>query len=340
MNRSPELKVGFGMINEIILQPIRSILLRTSLEIGVFDVLSDFTSSIDVSKRLGTHHDNTRYLLDGLASCDLVEKNNQMYRNTEMSRLYLVSESANYMGSYIQLYQRSLIDALDDLTEMVQKGSIPSPPKVVDGSYDEFEEYVKALASAAKGGTARIAARIVSQQPEFPTMRRMLDIGGGPGIIAMAIVDPHPFMKGVIFEQPAMAEVARKNISDFGMEDRMEVISGNFLTDPLEESFDLIWTSFCLYFAKHHLDETIKKIFEALEPGGIFISLHEGLNEEGTKPEILVLPNIAMNMNGHDTAFESGEIVEAMRRSGFSDVRSRPEDSPFGEVEVVIGKKE
>jgi predicted TPR repeat methyltransferase len=340
MNRFPELNVGFGMINEIILQPIRSILLRTGLEVGVFDALSDFTSSIDVSKRLDTHHDNTRYLLDGLASCGLVEKKNQIYRNTEMSKLYLVSKSPNYMGSYIRIYQRSLIDALDDITGMVRKGLIPSPPKAVDSPYDEFEEYANALASAAKGGTAQIAVRIVSQQPEFPTMRRMLDIGGGPGIIAMAIIDSHPFMKGVIFEQPAMAEVAKEYVSDFRMEDRMEVVSGNFLTDLLEESYDLIWTSFCLYFAKHHLDETIKKIFEALEPGGIFISLHEGLKEEGTKPEILIIPNIAMNMKGHDMAFESGEIAEAMKRSGFSDVRSRPEESPFGEVEAVIGKKE
>jgi predicted O-methyltransferase YrrM len=340
MDRFPELNVDFRKINEIILQPIRSILLRTGLEVGIFDALSDFTSSIDVSKRLGIHHDNTRYLLDGLASCGLVEKRNQMYRNTEMSKLYLMSDSPNFMGSYLQLYQRSLIDALEDMPEMVRKGLRPSSPKAVVRPYDEFEEYANALASAAKGGTALIATRIVSQQPEFPTMRRMLDVGGGPGIVAMAIVDSHPFMKGVIFEQPAMAEVAKEYVSDFGMQDRMEVVSGNFLTDALEGSYDLIWASFCLYFAKHHLDDTINKILEALEPGGIFISLHEGLKEEGTKPEILVLPNLATNMKGQDLAFESGEIAESMRRCGFTDVIKRPEESPFGEVEVVIGKKE
>lgn len=339
MKKIPEPDIDFGMINEIILQPIRSILLRACLDIGIFDVLSDFTSSSEVSRRLDTHPANTRHLLDGLASCDLVEKKNELYRNAEISRIYLASDSPYFLGSFIHHYQRSLVDVLGDLTERV-RGSKSSFPAIAEPPQDEFEGYVESLASSARGGTAKIAVRIVSHQPEFPNMRRMLDIGGGPGIIAMAIIDAHPSMRGVLFELPSMAEVAKERVSDYGMEDRIKVVSGNFLTGHLEESYDLIWTSFCLYFAKHNLDGTIKKIFEALEPGGIFISLHEGLKEEGTKPELFVLPCIAYNMMGHPMAFEYGEIAEAMKRVGFSDVRSRPEETPYGKVELVIGKKE
>jgi hypothetical protein len=46
-------------------------------------------------------------------------------------------------------------------------------------------------------------------------MKSMLDLGGGAGFFAMAIVDAHPEMRGVIFEQPPVAAVAKEHIAEY-----------------------------------------------------------------------------------------------------------------------------
>lgn len=339
MNKFPAPMVEFTEINRMIIEPIRSILLRTGLELGIFDRLSEPSTPEDVSVRLGAHLERTVVLLNGLVACGLLEKTEGVFRNTALSENYLVSSSDTYLGPLVEIYQRSLVDPLEKMTDIVRKGP---PHPTVNSSHESREgldTYSMALRNAARGGPAQTAARIVRELPEFESMNNMLDVGGGPGIIAMAIVDSHPSMRGTIFELPGMAEVARETVLSYGMEERMDVISGDFLRTPVEDRYDLIWTSFCLYFGKHRLGEVVAKIGEALTPEGVFISLHEGLDHERTWPEMLVLPQLAHDLMGRSFVFERGEIGRALENAGFSGVESRMEESPYGPVELVIARK-
>jgi len=339
MKLFPDAPVDFSQINEIIMHPIRSRLLRTGIELGVFDRLTGPVTSLEVSEELGTHPENTGHLLDGLTAIGLLEKSDGRYSNGDVARTFLISGTDTYLGELFDQYQRTLVDVLDNLTDMVRHG----PPQQPDGTGPDdtgyLDQYASVLANAARGGHAQVISRIARELPEFPRMRRLLDVGGGPGIIAMTILDEHPTMTGVVFEQPAMAEVAMGFIGEYGMEDRLEVIGGDFMTDEVDRTYDLILTSFCLYFGKHCLDRIVRKIFDSLDPGGVFMSVHEGLTDEGTSPEILVLPEMGFNMRGRSMAFHHGDISDSMRQCGFSSVESRPELTPFGEVELVVGRK-
>jgi predicted O-methyltransferase YrrM len=339
MSKFPAPIVEFTEINRMIIEPIRSILLRTGLDLRIFDQLSEPSTPEDVSARIGTHLDKTVVLLDGLAACGLLEKTGGAFRNTALSENYLVTSSDTFLGPLVEIYQRSLIDPLENMTEIVRKGRSQAAATPSRESSESLDAYPMALRNAARGGPAQMATRIVGELPEFESMNSMLDIGGGPGIIAMAIVDSHPSMRGTILELPGMAEVARETILSYGMEERVDVISGDFLRVSVEEKYDLVWTSFCLYFGKQRLGEVVTKIEEALTPEGVFISLHEGLSHERTRPEILVLPQLAHDLMGRSFAFERGEIARALENGGFSDVESRMEDTPFGPVELVIARK-
>jgi len=267
-----------------------------------------------------------------------LEKREGHYDNSIMASTYLVSGKETYLGELFDQYQRTLVEPLDDLTAMVRHGPFlpPEGSGLTDPNY--FDRYASALANAARGGHAQIVSGIVRDIPGSKR-EKLLDIGGGPGIIAMAILDENPEMTGTVFEQPNMAKVARKTISEYGFGERLDVKEGDFLIDDPGNGYDLILASYCLYFGKHCLDKVVGKIFQSLEPNGVFVSIHEGLTEEGTQPEILVLPQMGYNMMGHPMAFRWGELAESMRRCGFSSVESRPETTPFGEVELVIGRK-
>ena len=76
-----------------------------------------------------------------------------------------------------------------------------------------------------------------------------------------------------------------------------------------------------------------------ITPEGVYISYFTGLTHEGTKPEIRILDTLPMTLMGYDTNYYQGFIAESMIRIGFKTVRSRTLNTPWGPMELDIGKK-
>jgi len=55
-------------------------------------------------------------------------------------------------------------------------------------SGETWAQFAASMANAERAGAAQQAAMIVSDLPEFPAFKKMLDLGGGPGLIGIAIV--------------------------------------------------------------------------------------------------------------------------------------------------------
>ncbi len=65
-----------------------------------------------------------------------------------------------------------------------------------------------------------------------------------------------------------------------------------------------------LVYAKD-LQAFLGRVLDALNPGGVFISLHEGLIDERTGPEAYILSRLSFALEGQDVSFEAGQIAEA-----------------------------
>lgn len=340
MKKLPEVNTSFENLYGILIAPIRSKLLLTGIELGVFNQLSDPRTADAVAAAIGSHPENTRLFLDGLAACDLVTKKDGAYQNTTTAQEYLVDGSQTYLGGLLTFQtQMSMYAGLDDLPKLVREGPPPQTPEMDMASGEMWAQFAKSLANSERAGAAQQAARIVSDLPEFPALKRMLDLGGGPGLIGAAIVASHPGMSGVIFDQPAVVKVAQAFVSEYGLDGQMEVMSGDYLTDPIGEGYDLIWAKNTLNFARGDMDSLITKIYDALNPGGVFISCAEGLTHERTKPGVMVLSMISLSLMGQDMCFDQGEIVDSMLRVGFRSVRSRTLETDWGPMDLDVGRK-
>jgi predicted TPR repeat methyltransferase len=195
------------------------------------------------------------------------------------------------------------------------------------------------MANAERAGDAQTAVKIVSNLPEFSSFQKMLDLGGGPGIIGMAIVDSHPNMKGVVFDLPPVVKMAESFIREYKMTDRMSVLGGDFNKDFIGEGYDLIFSSNALQFAQD-IDTVTKKIYNGLNPNGVFVSIFGfGQTQEQTKPEDLVLSLLSMGLMGQETGIEQGYIADSMLRVGFRSVHSQTINTAFGSMELDIGRK-
>ncbi|MFZ2071735.1 MAG: methyltransferase [Halobacteriota archaeon] len=323
----------------MLVAPICSELLLTGIELRVFNQLSEPKSAEVVAKGIGAHPVNTRLFLDGLTASDLIVKQNGLYQNTPVTQAFLVEGSPTFLGQLFAFMTLLWNAGFDNLPKLVKEGP-PSPSPEADmGSEEMWAQFAAAMANSERAGFAQKAVDIVSELPEFPSFRKMLDLGGGPGLVGIAIVSSHPSMKGIIFDRQAVIKVAKTFIKEYEMEKRLEVLSGDYNLDYIGNGYDLIWTSNALNFARHDMDSLMKKIYDALNPGGVFVVFHEGLTHERTKPDTHVLCMMSMALMGQDMCFDQSFIADSMLHAGFKSIRSRTLDTDWGPMDLDIGRK-
>ncbi len=339
MKKLPEVNVSFQKLYRMFVAPIKSKLLLTGIELKVFNELTGPTSADIVAQVIGSDHpENTMLLLDGLASIGLVVKKDGLYQNTPIAQAFLVEGSPTYLGQFFTNQLQWHKPVIDNLSTLVMEGPPPKPEMGAE-SEEVWGQMATTMANYERSGIAQQMAEIISQLPEFPSLKKMLDLGGGPGLIGMAIVAAHPSMKGVVFDRPAIVKVAQKFIREYEMEDRMEALGGDYTNDSIGEGYDLVLACATLNFVKDDLDEFLKKIYDALNPGGVFIAFSDGLTHERTRPEIMVTTWLSMALTGQDMGFEQGFIADSILRVGFKSVRSRTLDTPMGPMDLEIGRK-
>jgi ubiquinone/menaquinone biosynthesis C-methylase UbiE len=337
MKKLPEVNVRYGDLYQMLIAPIRSKLLLTGIELKVFNELSAPTSADTVAKALGTHPRNTRVFLDSLAAIDLLHKKNGLYRNAPIAQTLLVETSPTYLGRLFT-FMKPDDQFLQTLPTLVKNGP-PPPPDTPPFSEEALAEGVTLMADVERAGYAQEAVNILVALPEFPSFQKMLDLGGGPGLIGMAIVDAHPTMTGVIFDLPPVVKETTKFIQEYEMAARMTVLAGDFNQDPIGEGYDLVWACGVLQFAVD-IDVVLKKVYTALNPRGVFVSLYPfGQTHEHTKPESIVLSLLSMALMGQEVPVDHGGVADSMRRAGFTSVRSQDIETFMGPMELDIGRK-
>ena len=333
----PELENSYGKLYKMTFTPIRTKLLLTSIELKVFNHLSKPTSAEAVAQAIHTHPGNTRVFLDGLAAIYLVQKKKELYQNTSLVQTFLAEASQTYIGQMLT-FMASANAPLENLTTLVKEGPPPQPEQS-RFSEEMLAQSAAMMAKIELAGDAQQMVQIVSELPEFSSFQKMLDLGAGPGLIGLSIVDVHPTMEGVVFDLPPVVKVAENFIKKYGMEDRVEVLGGDFNRDAIGEGYDLIVTCNSLQFAKE-VDSVVKKIYDALNLGGVCVSIFGfGQTHERTKPESLVLGLLSSALIGLDTGFDQGHIADSMLRVGFKSVCSRIVTSGWGQMELDIARK-
>ena len=164
---------------------------------------------------------------------------------------------------------------------------------------------------------------------------RVLDLGGGTGALAAAVLEGLPRARVTVLDvDPEMLAVARVRLAAFG--DRVSFREGSFL-DPLPEA-DAVMASLALHHV-HDLDrktDLYRGILAALTPGGAFLNLDAAVSE-GPDVNRLVFDRWAAHLAEHgipddearahfaawadeDRYFPLDAELAALRRAGFAQV--------------------
>ncbi|MFH1498031.1 MAG: class I SAM-dependent methyltransferase, partial [Verrucomicrobiota bacterium] len=105
----------------------------------------------------------------------------------------------------------------------------------------------------------------------LPTRGRCLDVGAGPGAVAVAVAEDHPDLEIVALEPSTpMIEAGRRRVADRGLEGRIRFVRGAAEDTDLVRSlgpFELVYSTYTL----HHFDDpgtAVRGLLDAVAPGG------------------------------------------------------------------------
>jgi len=265
----------------------------------------------------------TDVMLTLFTAMGLVESRNGVFHVTGLACEHLVKDSPWFLGPYYA----SLKDrpVLKDYISVLRTGRTANW-----GGFKDEKDWHKAMEDEAFANnfTAAMDCRGVylgaaaARNLDCPAQTRLLDVAGGSGIYACAIVAKHPHLRATVFEKPPVDAVARRAIDKRGFSDRVAVTAGDMLKEELPPDFDLHLISNVL----HDWDAPIVKLileksFRALKPGGMLIIHDAHLNEAKSGPLPVAKYSALLMHSTEGKCYSLGEMREHLTEAGFTDMQ-------------------
>jgi SAM-dependent methyltransferase len=249
-----------------------------AVELQFFDALNEYRSAAELSARLNTDPQLTAALCELLTHMELLTVKEGAYANTPVSEAFLCSRSIYFQQEVIKNISSGLM-LWQQLAQICRTG-----PFVVDQA-DFFENnLVDSLAAEILTGELQKTIAAVIRQPEFDSARRMLDLGGGHGLYAMALCRHKPALDAVVFDFKPVEKDFRRYQKRFKGE-KIHFACGNLFEQDFGRDFDLVLFS---YNPGGKNSKVLEKIHACLAPGGLFVSKHAFYRrDEGTKSPLL-----------------------------------------------------
>ena len=201
-------------------------LLYVAAQLGVADALAGGPRGGDVlAKELGADPGFLRRVLRGLAALGVLDEHDGgTFGLTKVGELLRTGTPTSLRGPVLTrgaIYYR----ALDHLLDGVRSGRTPFDLAHGTSFFDylaarpaEQSAFQTSMTNRSKHEASAVVAAY-----DFDRFRRLVDVGGGQGVLLSAILAATPGLTGVLFDQPAVVESARPHLPP-----GCEVVGGDF----------------------------------------------------------------------------------------------------------------
>ena len=153
---------------------------------------------------------------------------------------------------------------------------------------------------------------------------RLLDIAGGSGIYATALVDARPDLQATIFERTPVDAAARVLLADRGYGERVTVLAGDMF-EGLPDGHDLHLLSHTLHdWDQDAVRRILEASFRALSPGGWLVDHDAHINDQKTGPLPIARYSVLLAHSTEGKCWSVLELEVFLRDAGFTDVSERP----------------
>jgi L-tyrosine C(3)-methyltransferase len=274
--------------------------LNAGCEIGLFDILHhrpNLTKS-ELATVLELEDRAIDILLLGTTSLDLLEKNAEKYKNSPLIEKLFNDDIWQIFKDVVGFEQHIVYLGQVDFVESLRTNSnvglrrVPGTGRDLYHRLNENPKLEKAFYAYMNSWT-RLANTYLFNNVDFKTVDRVLDVGGGTGINAIALAKEYPHLKITVFEIQKTAEIARSNIDAAGVSDQVKVIGGDMFKDDFPTDHDCVLFSHQLViWTPDENKKLLKKAYDVLPEGGKTIIFSSISDDNGSGPLMAALDSV------------------------------------------------
>ncbi len=298
-------------------------------ELGLFTAIGGGGKRADsLATACRASHEGMELLLQALAGLGLVRLKAGRYWNTTLGLKYLDGRSPTAVTNLLWLLNHHWLD-WTGMARAIRRGRPGWAPVTRTAAF-------RKRFALAMHERSYVLAPLTIDRIRLPRgATRLLDVGGGSGAYSIALAQRHPEIRVLLVDQSV--GVARRQITKAGLANRVAVRQENVLTAPLDSGFDLVLISNLLHdFSEAENRDLLRRVHDALRPGGKLAIVEYFLNAAGTLPaEAAVFSLLMYAFTPTGRSYTWNEVEAWLRAGGFGRVRRRMVTDSIGTLEAV-----
>jgi SAM-dependent methyltransferase len=301
-------------------------------EVGLFEALADAPGTLDdLARHLSIPRRTLRILADAMVALGFVERQGDQYRNSPVAATFLSGRTPADLRPALRYWNRLNYHRWSKLEEVVRT------EHAVFGAFafsPEEQPLYTAGVEAITAGTARALALAY----DFSRHRRLLDLGGGTGSFLRAILGQHSALEGTLYDSPAVATLARQRLAESPFATRLQIVEGDFFTDPLPEDSDAVLIANVFHnFLPERNRGLLQRVWTAAPEGARLLLVDFWTDPTHTQPlTAALMAGAFLLVTGEGDVYSAEEVRDWLQATGWRTIAHTPLAGP---ASLIVAEK-
>ncbi|MCJ7513685.1 MAG: helix-turn-helix domain-containing protein [Anaerolineales bacterium] len=259
--------------------------LGAAMQLGLFWLLTEQTlSASDIADALGIPAYRCRYWLQVLSRSGLLEETSSGYAASPTARRAILGAYSQSSWALLAEEAGQRSHALRDLAlHIPDPGPAPAAQETLSLDYvarmsesaDRARRFTRMLYEIHGPLADRLAALL-----DLSSATRLMDLGGGSGVVSMALLRRYPHLTAVVVDIENVCKAGRELAAENSLEDRITFHAADVLRDKLLSGFDVVLEC----DVNVYTEALFRKVRAALSPGGRFFIVDYFAPARGVAP--------------------------------------------------------
>jgi predicted O-methyltransferase YrrM len=294
---------------------------------GLFDALNAGPlSRAGLKTHAGLAERPFTVLLTGLKALQLIEERSGLVHRTAIACEHLAPSHPLDVSDYIRLGAEApgVLQLVERLRADAPAGLSKGDSRAVFIFKAGLDSAMEEEASARRltlmlAGRAKNIAPVLAQKVDLSNATSLLDIGGGTGIYSIAFLQRYPRLRAIVFDRPAVLQVAAEFATEYGVADRLECVAGDMFADPLPVGCDVALLSNVLHdWDVPECERLVRRAAVALPAGGKLLVHDAFLNDDHSGPLYPALFSVALFLLTEGRNYSGAEYQGWLRAAGLT----------------------
>jgi len=280
----------------------------------------------EVVEKTKLPHYGVRVLLEAGLGIGLVVENDSKYTLTKTGYFILNDEMTNANMNFVQdVCYKGMFNLEDSINNGKPEGlkvfgswktvyeALSQLPPKIQKSWFEFDHFY------SDDAFPLVLPLVFKGKP-----KRMMDIGGNTGKWSIQCATHDKDVHMTIVDLPGQVNMAKKNIAEMGLSDRISFCEINMLDDSqkLPKGYDAIWMSqFLDCFSEAEITAILKRCHEAIEENGFIYIMESFWDRQKFEPGAFSLTQVSLYFttiaNGNSQMYDSRVFLKCVEAAGF-----------------------